>query len=53
MYLSLRYTLGRRVKGDQVEKGLEEGVVRRLTHNILNRNHQVYFDNFFTIVCSG
>ena len=37
-------------KGDQVEKGLGEGVVRRLTHNILNRNHQVYFDNFFTSI---
>ena len=27
-------------KGDQVEKGLGGGVVRRLTYNILNRNHQ-------------
>ena len=37
-------------KGDRVEKELGTSVVMNLTDKIRNKNHHVYFDNFFTSI---
>ena len=37
-------------KGDRVERGLGASVVMNLTKKIINKNHHVYFDNFFTSI---
>ena len=37
-------------KGDRVERGLGASVVMNLTKKIQNKNHHIYFDNFFTSI---
>ena len=53
MSLNLMFILARKVTrglGTSVERGLGTSVVMNLTDKIRNKNHHVYFDNFFTSI---